>query len=588
MLARPPPQGEKKRRRTQERSSRRGHPKHQDIIEMQDAANNGESLTPEHVFVDINATSTNNAFNPLGSPEARGGRVDSRSPSRSPTRQRLTKSSQKRNVGNEEVEHKNGSYFKKRTIVIGGLAIGTAILLAIILGTVIATGGGDSGGSDGGGQPGGGQPGGGQPGGGQPGGGQPGGGQPGGGQPGGGQPGGGQPGGGQPYDLPVSSRNQVLVLEDLNDRLADGSGRPIALSYDGNPWEATAQQDVEPPAVECISGGNCRIPGRRGLAAGIKDVKVPDLMRDVDNPTRAARLFQQATFGANKAQLDGFNGDERAWITSQIAIPPTLMRSQLVISIDRVPGKFALHIGGVLRGEMSEFQGVAWSASLSGYPRLFTICFVSEFGGGFSFQNEKPVNRTCSDSSSLLETLHNPAIELSNPSATTTQVLGANDAQWTPVPGSNGSYILTALNAPCQERNEQGIAHLKVGDEVYRYDPRLKLVQNTLDKPAKEFPAWHSMENWNSRQRYFTTIGRYGEQIDFSALPTNLQTVAMARAVGAAKAAIDSGFQACGSGGEASNSLIKGNRFVKWIGLFPDGEESLFYGLITFIMRMTS
>lgn len=351
----------------------------------------------------------------------------------------------------------------------------------------------------------------------------------------------------QPYDLRPASQGQLLVLENLGDILADGSPRQIAISYDGHNWEPTAQQDVTIPDVQCESnanGTNCRVLGlynTRGrgsynMGYNIREIPIPAKVANVSNSTTAARLFTQATFGANMDELEAFDGNVEGWISDQMQRPMTLMRKYLrerttprratlghgdgslyfqcdvgsrwhrymfnlldvgsivIVSTNSISNKFSVHVDGILRGELTHFLDVAHNTSLPGYPKNFTICSVNEFGGGFAFP-QKSVNlvtpfrqngrvRTCSDTNYLIN-FANPAISIATPSPDTTQTLNPGDATFTPIEGVNGSYTLSSLNVPCQGRHDKAIAYLKLGDDVYRYDPRLKLAENTLSEPAR-------------------------------------------------------------------------------------------------------
>ena len=57
-------------------------------------------------------------------------------------------------------------------------------------------------------------------------------------------------------------------------------------------------------------------------------------------------------------------------------------------------------------------------------------------------------------------------------------------------------------------------------------------------------------------------MARYGETVDFSALPASVQSEAMAEAVGALPVIALPDFEVCGSPGEAGNDPTLGNRFM--------------------------
>ena len=77
---------------------------------------------------------------------------------------------------------------------------------------------------------------------------------------------------------------------------------------------------------------------------------------------------------------------------------------------------------------------------------------------------------------------------------------------------------------------------------------------------ALHYPAHHSMRRWSEKKKVLTYIGRLGDEIDFRDLATSVQTVAMAKLVGAApvEGSDSDGFQACGSPGEVRNEPTLG------------------------------
>ena len=81
------------------------------------------------------------------------------------------------------------------------------------------------------------------------------------------------------------------------------------------------------------------------------------------------------------------------------------------------------------------------------------------------------------------------------------------------------------------------------------------------------FPVSHPMVRWEDNFRIqrngpHPRLGRYGDTVEFSALPPQLQTSAMASRVGASLAPNTNGFLACGSRGEGASDAQLGHRFV--------------------------
>jgi cullin-associated NEDD8-dissociated protein 1 len=80
------------------------------------------------------------------------------------------------------------------------------------------------------------------------------------------------------------------------------------------------------------------------------------------------------------------------------------------------------------------------------------------------------------------------------------------------------------------------------------------------------FPVSHSADRWSSRVKYFPLLGRFGDTVKFSALPTDAQTPAMAAHFGAilspaGDAAGDDLAEACGSPFEVPNAPALGNHY---------------------------
>jgi cullin-associated NEDD8-dissociated protein 1 len=79
------------------------------------------------------------------------------------------------------------------------------------------------------------------------------------------------------------------------------------------------------------------------------------------------------------------------------------------------------------------------------------------------------------------------------------------------------------------------------------------------------FPSHHTMVRWKSQweAKAFPYVGRYGDEVIFSTLPTEVQTAEMAERFGAlvARSSTGGGFEACGSRAEVANSNLFGNQY---------------------------
>ena len=78
------------------------------------------------------------------------------------------------------------------------------------------------------------------------------------------------------------------------------------------------------------------------------------------------------------------------------------------------------------------------------------------------------------------------------------------------------------------------------------------------------FPAWHDMSRWSSRKKFLATLGRLDDAMDYTSLPTGLQSLAMANWLGVTSSGTTlsqsslekavRGVDICGSPGEANES----------------------------------
>ena len=77
------------------------------------------------------------------------------------------------------------------------------------------------------------------------------------------------------------------------------------------------------------------------------------------------------------------------------------------------------------------------------------------------------------------------------------------------------------------------------------------------------FPGWHDMNNWYSRWNRWRIpdVGRYGDNIDFTALNTELQTYDLAEELGAIATRSSETFEVCGSPSEEANDPFYGHLY---------------------------
>lgn len=324
------------------------------------------------------------------------------------------------------------------------------------------------------------------------------------------------------FQLPSTTTGQMLVVERLD---ANGQSRVVARSYDGYEWEILSNQDSEPIQIRCTQANVCAIdsPGRYQ----VRSVEVPTDVTQTSLIKKVSRLHLQATFGASKAELDRvasvYGSDFGAWIVDQTQLPPTFIRTyyrqrtnprplnlsevgplttpcdidsrwsrfvldqrdlgkNLVVSTTSVANRFALSIDGFLRGEVSTLSFVNVNTT---YPATLQICTALEQVGG-SVTLSRNLIRACANSNRGEVTWSNPAIEISNISMVPAQVLRADQVVLVPVSGSRGgAFILKSRFAPCTNASTDGAgnAFLRVGNSTYRFDQRVRLFENTVEKP---------------------------------------------------------------------------------------------------------
>ena len=98
--------------------------------------------------------------------------------------------------------------------------------------------------------------------------------------------------------------------------------------------------------------------------------------------------------------------------------------------------------------------------------------------------------------------------------------------------------------------------------------------RNPISRFAEEelheltYPASHPMDRWQKRRKNLPYVGRFGDNITFSELRSELQTLELAKRVGAEATDGDTSFEACGSPGEVHNEPIMTNRYLFGVDTF--------------------
>ena len=301
----------------------------------------------------------------------------------------------------------------------------------------------------------------------------------------------------------------------------ENGSRAVARSYDGNAWEAvTGIESADVANITCDETNACSITTTATVT--VQAVAVPEELVDVTPLELAARLHMQATFGASKSELQrvvtAYGTNYTNWILDQMRLNPTLTRAyyrqranarpgqfvaghvvepcdigsrwaryafditdrykKLVVSRNGTTQRFLLTVDGQLRGETTTFLNQPYPGTLT-FPASLYFCNVNEEINGtitLSFVNGT-VNCTT--------TWFNPTIEFSGTNKAM-QTIGDNDAMLVPVVGARaGSYVLKSRSVACLNASDAaGNSFLRQGVSTYRFDQRLRLLENTLENPA--------------------------------------------------------------------------------------------------------
>ena len=251
----------------------------------------------------------------------------------------------------------------------------------------------------------------------------------------------------------------------------------------------------------------------------------------VDNPAIASRFLTQATFGPTRQLLQSpfatsrlDTSDFRAWIDDQMqVVPPSLhrvyYRSRVnpratrpfpsggvrspcragaryhrytltkadegsTLEVAQAPSTqgYTMHVNGKIRGWLATF-------TLSPGVGTYTICWVEERIDG-TIAVRQGANANCRrplENNDLL--LSNPPIEFDHsamPALTSThRHSGDAAAVLTPLSPSPNASLLEGDLICSSHYAARSYGYLKIGSGVYwRHDPRLSLLQNTIDQPA--------------------------------------------------------------------------------------------------------
>ena len=113
----------------------------------------------------------------------------------------------------------------------------------------------------------------------------------------------------------------------------------------------------------------------------------------------------------------------------------------------------------------------------------------------------------------------------------------------------------------------------RVAEKYGRRNPITRWAE--LDSAAIVFPYHHLIQQWSGKEALFPLVGRLGDSVDFAALPTSVQTSAMATLLGAAADSVAGGVEACGSPGEVANDPALGHHFKMYMTEYARGEPEV-------------
>eukprot|EP00756_Hemistasia_phaeocysticola_P029705 Hpha_TRINITY_DN16247_c0_g1::TRINITY_DN16247_c0_g1_i2::g.15430::m.15430 len=320
------------------------------------------------------------------------------------------------------------------------------------------------------------------------------------------------PGGAGACDVDKSGVSELLRL--VRTPVAGGVGVVVARSYDGHEWEGV---NPYPFKFSGCTGTACTFwwdPAVYTYSLKKTVVTVPTGTKHA-----TARLFNQGTFGAREADINGFNpaggGDSAAalaWFDAQVAKTPNLAREYLrqrtnprfgplmegdqfgpcdvgsrwhsyafertdegktLTVVDGGAGVYTLSVDGA---KLTEVLATAWA----GAPGTYEVCHVIEVVGA-------DVKVAAPGNCNAATIYANPSIAFADPAGAGITVLttsGGNPA-FAVLPGVFSTVIMQSYTDPTGCPAAAGpLYFLKNGAVLYRHDPRLKLLKNTEAEPT--------------------------------------------------------------------------------------------------------
>ena len=340
--------------------------------------------------------------------------------------------------------------------------------------------------------------------------------------------------------LPFSAETTILTLRRIK---RDCTVEILAESYGGFGWHdlgstsTVAYHNAQPNSP-------CTVKILPSEAGQYRVDAWMSTRRPLLNHT-ASRLMIQTTFGPTRKSIADYvnhhNGDPKMWLDAQMALPPTFLRSyyrqrtnpRMPVAIQsgtvrsacqvgsrwltysltnadvgqtlkvyagavggRTAGVFTLEIEGIKRTETTTFNGETFSSSSS--DQTWFVCIVYENDRSeFHLLEQVAINpnEDCTKANNVM--IINPPLNFATNDLTITRIFSADDVAMERVTPQQRKYVwrMAAMHGSCEDgdvHSQGGNTYMRIVDgpvaAFYRLDPRLKLLTNTIEKPADVDP----------------------------------------------------------------------------------------------------
>eukprot|EP00051_Salpingoeca_urceolata_P032686 m.16891 g.16891 ORF g.16891 m.16891 type:complete len:2374 (-) comp5352_c0_seq1:24-7145(-) len=321
--------------------------------------------------------------------------------------------------------------------------------------------------------------------------------------------------------LPPSSSDGVLRLVANQGTATEAT---IARSWNGMPWEPVRPITVNLTCIQATCAATLQDDGTvytvDAVSAGSNGNSEASAPIAKSASAKAARLLTQASFGPTRAAIDHVLalGSPEAWVREQMDdLPPTLLREYfrarasptqltadrlgalrpaceagsrwqsfalqrldtgktLTIEASATPDYLALSLSSVV---VTELANTVTDLSNGSY----VICELApghSTGSAVTLQAASAGGSCANGDDEPLLTLPNPPIEFVTPAVAAT-ALDFDAATLAPHPFLSDVKFLEDLGvSTCDKTYATSMTFMRNGGVVYRHDPRIKLLTNTL------------------------------------------------------------------------------------------------------------